>query len=515
MPYDATSRPGARSSGSASIKDTANADYKRAREERDEMTPRITELDVAMKQALLSHPLRAEVEPMVGQQAFALWEVDVLAFDPAIKDELVRESKLEGEYVELLASAEFEFLGETLNISTIAKHRQSADRQIRHDAAALLWAWFGDNGEQLDRIFDDLVGLRTTMARKLGFKDYVEMGYKRMNRIDYDRADVERFRGAVRDHVVPLAIELCAEQKERLGVDKLMSWDQPVMDPTGNPAPKGDHDWMVARAQEMFDDMGGGLGDFYRRMNGGGFLDLKSRKGKAGGGFCTSFPTEGMPFIFANFNGTKDDVEVFTHEMGHAFQCYQSREHTPMDILWPTMESCEIHSMSLEFLTWPHMDKFFGEEDGERFRRVHLTEGLLFLPYGVAVDHFQHEVYSNPEATPTERHAMWQEMERTYLPWGDWGDLSYPAMGGRWQLQRHIYRVPFYYIDYTLAQTCAMQFWARAESDRAGAMEAYVALCKRGGEAPFQDLARSAGLISPFDEGCLADVVDKARAALS
>jgi M3 family oligoendopeptidase len=221
-----------------------------------------------------------------------------------------------------------------------------------------------------------------------------------------------------------------------------------------------------------------------------------------------------MPFVYANFNGTKGDVEVFTHEIGHAFQNYSSRHQAPIDYIWPTMESCEIHSMSLEFLTWPQMDRFFGEEDAERFRKMHLADGLLFLPYGVAVDHFQHEVYSNPGASPAQRHEMWQEMERTYLPWRDWGDLAHPAMGGRWQLQRHIYGVPFYYIDYTLAQTCAMQFLTRAEVDRAGAMEAYVALCKRGGQAPFQQLARSAGLKSPFDEGCLAQVVSQARALL-
>ena len=169
--------------------------------------------------------------------------------------------------------------------------------------------------------------------------------------------------------------------------------------------------------------------------------------------------------------------------------------------------------MSLEFLTWPHMDKFFGE-DAERFRQNHLTDSLLFLPYGVAVDHFQHLVFENPSATPAERLAMWQEMERTYLPWRDWGDMERPQAGGMWQGQLHIYHIPFYYIDYTLAGVCAMQFWVKAEKDRAQAMVDYVALCERGGEAPFQDLVRSAGLTSPFDEGCLNEVVTQASETL-
>ncbi len=495
--------------------DTANEEHKRAREQRDELLPRWTELEVAMKRALLVHPLRAGIAAEVGEHAFALWEVDVLAFDPAIKEDLVAEAKLEAEYTELMASAEFEYLGEKLNLATLRKFVQHADREVRHGALQQWWNWFAEHGGEFDRIYDELVRLRTAMAEKLGFNDFVELGYKRMKRIDYDRPDVERFRAAVREHVVPLATELCRRQAEALGVEKLMAWDERVQDPRGNPRPNGDHDWMVARAQEMFDAMDAELGAFFGLMNGGRFLDLKSRQGKSSGGFCTSFPTAGMPFVFANFNGTKDDVEVFTHEIGHAFQCYQSRDHVPLDFLWPTMESCEIHSMSLEFLTWPHMDKFFGD-DAERFRRMHLIDGLVFLPYGVAVDHFQHEVYSRPEASPAARHAIWLVMERTYLPWRDWGDLAYPAKGGRWQAQPHIFGGPFYYIDYTLAQTCAMQFWLRAErEDRGAAMKAYVDLCRRGGQAPFQELARSAGLKSPFDDGCLAEVVGHAREVLA
>ena len=348
------------------------------------------------------------------------------------------------------------------------------------------------------------------MARKLGFSNFVELGYKRMKRVDYNQQDVERFRAEVRRHVVPLGIELRKRQAADLGLDTLYFWDEGVQDIQGNPKPLGDHDWMVERATEMFDAMGPELGDFFRLMNAAHLMDLKNREGKAGGGFCTAFPSFEVPYIFANFNGTKGDVEVFTHEIGHAFQNYMSREQTLLDYLWPTFESCEIHSMGLEFLTWPHMEKFFGD-GASRFRRTHLIQGLLFLPYGVAVDHFQHLVYSQPNATAADRHAMWQEVERLYLPWRNYGDLPHVADGGFWQFQRHIYLHPFYYIDYTLAQTCALQLWGKAEKDRAGTLADYVALCKRGGEAPFQSLARSANLISPFDENCLGDVIARAK----
>jgi M3 family oligoendopeptidase len=204
---------------------------------------------------------------------------------------------------------------------------------------------------------------------------------------------------------------------------------------------------------------------------------------------------------------------VFTHEVGHALQCYLSNDKRVVDYLWPTYEACEIHSMGLEFLTWPHMEMFFGD-DAERFRQVHLTESLLFLPYGVAIDHFQHLVYESPTASPADRHEMWQEVEQRYLPWRDYGGAVYPSKGGAWQDKRHVYLSPFYYIDYTLALCCAMQFWLHAEEDRSETIDRYLKLCRRGGEASFLDLVESAKLISPFADGCLTDVVQKAAKAL-
>jgi M3 family oligoendopeptidase len=490
--------------------DTRNADFEREREYCDELTPKLTDLDVRIKKRLLSSRFRPELEKLLGAQAFALWEADVLAFDPAIEPQLVQENKLQAEYESLTAKASVEFRGQRYNLSEIVKFRENPDRQTRYEAEKTRWQWFADNRAELDRIFDEQVRLRHAMACKLGYENYIGLGYKRMKRTDYTQSDVENFRAEVRQVVVPLAVELRQQQAKTLGVEKLMFWDDALHDPRGNPAPHGDHDWMVERAKEMFDAMGDGLGEFFRLMVNARLTDLKNREGKSPGGFCTSFPSVGLPFIFANFNGTKGDVEVFTHEMGHAFQAYCSREMPLADYLWPTYESCEIHSMGLEFLTWPHMEKFFGS-DAERFRQLHLKQALLFIPYGVAVDHFQHLIYDEPEATAVERHAMWQEMEQTYLPWRDYGDLPHVNQGGFWQSQRHIYLNPFYYIDYTLAQTCALQFWARSQKDPAGTLLDYVALCRRGGEAPFQQLAKSAGLVSPFLPGCLREVVRQAR----
>ena len=493
--------------------DTTNSQYQRDREYCDQLRPKLTELAVDLKRKLLESSHRDSLVTTMGQQCFSLWESDVLTYQPSIEQGLVRESELEAQYNQLTAGAEISFRGKTYNLSTIARFREDPDRSIRHQANQVTWRWFAENRSQLDDIYTELVNLRTAMAHQLGFNNFVELGYKRMNRIDYNAEDVTRYRDAVRDHVVPLCVELRKAQAKKLGVDPLTYWDEPVHDLAGNPRPAGDHDWLLGKAQEMFDAMNHGLADFFKMMVQGKFMDLKVRQGKAGGGFCTSFPTPGVPFIFANFNGTKGDVEVFTHEVGHAFQCYMSRDQNLIDYLWPTYESCEIHSMSLEFLTWPYMEKFF-EQDADRFRRIHLAQSLLFLPYGVAVDHFQHLVYQQASASPDDRHQMWQEVEQIYLPWRRYEDIEHLATGGQWQMQRHIYLDPFYYIDYTLAQTCALQFWQRSQENYAEAMQSYVKLCRRGGEAPFQELCASADLVSPFKEGCLTKVVAAAQRTL-
>ena len=492
--------------------DTTDDAARLAREYADALAPVITGHDVAMKRRLLATP---GVEALAGAHATRLWTMDITTFDPAIADALEEESRLGARYTALLAGAALEIDGQTVNLAGLGPFLEHPDRETRHRAQQARWAFFAAHGEELDTIYDQLVRLRHGMATTLGFQSYTPLGYRRMRRVDYDDADVARYRDQVAEHVVPLVARLLEARRVEHGWDRLRYWDEALIDPAGNPVPAGDHDFLVAQAQTMFDRIDGRLGAFYRLMNEGGFLDLKNRPGKAGGGFCTGFPTAGVPFIFANFNGTNHDIGVFTHEMGHAFQNWESRHQPGLDYLWPTMEAAEINSMGLEFLTHPQMHLLVGEAEADRFRRMHLISSLAFLPYGVCVDHFQHEVYARTDASPAERHAMWQTLERRYMPWTDYGDLAYPAKGGLWQAKGHIYRSPFYYIDYTLALCCALQFWVKSRQDYAASLDAYVALCARGGAAPFQDLVRGAGLVSPFAPGALAAVVREAETALA
>jgi M3 family oligoendopeptidase len=337
-----------------------------------------------------------------------------------------------------------------------------------------------------------------------------------MQRTDYGAQDVQRFRGEVLAEVVPLAEELRARQATELGLaeGELMYWDEAVHSAAGNAQLIGEGtDWLIETAGEMFRRMGPRFDDWWRMMVGRGLIDLPARSGKAPGAFVTDLSLYGVPFLFSNAAGVKADVKTLAHESGHAFQVYQARHHELIDSWWPTAEAAEIHSMSLEYLTWPHMALFFGD-DAEAYRKQHLTESLLFLPYGVAIDHFQHTIYETPSLSAVERKKVWSDLERTYLPWRRYGDLPLAGEGGLWQRQIHVYNYPFYYIDYTLAQTCALQLWLSSIEDHDRALETYIALCERGGSLPFTKLVQSAGLVSPFEPGCLAEVVSQARAVL-
>lgn len=493
--------------------DTANPQYKAAADLLNELRPKMTGLEVTLKRKFLASPLRAQLEREFGEYLFTRWETEVTAYDPVVEPFAVKEATIQDEYVELLSQASFEFHGEHLNLPQLGKFSEHPDRALRREAALAKWDFFSRNNEQLDRIYDALVHVRTETAHELDYHNFIELGYRRLTRTDYGAAEVARYREEIVREIVPLAQRIAERQARDLGVEQLMIWDEHLYDSAGSPKPPQEYDRMLRVAREAFNGLGPEIGGFAELMIDRELLDLRSRDRKAGGGFCTSFPTYGLPYIFANFNGTTHDVNVLVHEMGHAFQNYSSREIPISDYLWPTYEACEVHSMSMEFFTWPQLERFFGS-DAQRYRLQHLKSSIMFLPYGAAVDHFQHFVYEHPDASPGDRHAFWKQLEATYLPWRRYGGIDHLERGGYWQLQRHIYLMPFYYIDYTLAMCCALQFWSKSLDDYASALADYRVLCAQGGRLPFQALVRSAGLRSPFEAGVLHGVAQRAAGVM-
>ncbi|MBN8584808.1 MAG: M3 family oligoendopeptidase [Ignavibacteria bacterium] len=452
--------------------------------------------------AIVNSKFRPELEKKWGKQLFDVAEVTLRTFSPEILEDLKKENELRTDYSKLLASAKIFFDGEERNLQGLIPYMESTDREMRKAANEAKWKFFSDNEEEFDRLYDELVKIRAKMATKLGYKNFVQMGYDRMGRTDYNAEMVKNFRDQVLETIVPIAVKLKQKQQKRLGLDSFKYYDQPLDYKSGNAKPHGSPDWIVSCAKNMYSELSPETNEFFNFMLDNEMMDLVNKKGKDTGGYCTFIEKYKSPFIFSNFNGTMGDIEVLTHEAGHAFQAYSSRNFEIPEYFFPTSEACEIHSMSMEFLTWPWMNCFFKDQT-DMFKYSHLKGSVIFIPYGVSVDEFQHWVYDNPEATPAERKQAWLDIEKKYLPYIDYDDNEFLEKGGRWQQQRHIYLSPFYYIDYCLAQICAFQFWKKSNENREQALEDYLRLCKAGGSQSFLGLVKTAGLISPFEDGCL------------
>lgn len=463
----------------------------------EKVTPDYAEEVRRFLRIVVRHPARAQAEKLIGARYFTLGEVALKTFDPYVKPLLLKIAALEREYMQLTGSMLVEFQGKKYTVSQMGRFLQDSDRMVRRSALEAVWSQYDAVNRELDTLFDQLVHLRHQLATLLGFPDFISFRYLELERLDYTPQDVARFRTVVADVVVPLAERLKHIQQQQIGVDQLYVYDEPLLFPDGNPQPKGDPEWIIQQAMQMYDDMSSETGALIHQLIDGGYLDVLSRPGKAPGGFCAYIPDVEMPFIFANFNGTIDDVRVLTHEFGHAFQQYQSRVQPFLEYMSPTLELAEIHSMGMEFFAYPWMDRFF-HEDVEKFRIQHLFHALTFLCYAAAVDEFQHEIYSNPNLTPQQRLQVWQKLEHKYLPWRNNDEIDPLVQGRYWQRQLHIYRAPLYYIDYALAQMCAFQFLLDLQKDFSHAFQRYVQLCRIGGSTSFLDALRHVSLESPF-----------------
>ncbi|MBU5436603.1 M3 family oligoendopeptidase [Tissierella sp. MSJ-40] len=487
--------------------DTEDEFYSKEQDFLDENMPMYQNIVSKYYKALVNSKFREELEKVWGKQVFTLAELQLKTFSEEIIEDLIKENKLVTEYDKLIASAKLEFEGEIRNLSQMQPFMQSKDRNVRKEAYETYIRFFKENESEIDRIYDELVKVRDGMAKKLGYTNYVDLGYARMNRSDYDSKMVASYRKQVYENLVPVVAELKDRQRKRLGLSELKYYDEPLEYLTGNATPKGDPQWIIDNGKKMYKELSKETDEFFTFMVERELLDLVSKKGKMSGGYCTYIPDYKSPFIFSNFNGTSGDVDVLTHEAGHAFQSYLSRDFEMPEYDFPTLEACEIHSMSMEFITWPWMELFF-EDEVDKYKFSHLSGAINFIPYGVTVDEFQHFIYENPEATPEERKTKWREIEKKYLPFRDYEDNDLLNRGGYWFRQGHIFSSPFYYIDYTLAQICAFQFWIKDRENHELSWKDYIRLCKAGGSKPFLELVELANLQNPFVDGTIKSVVE-------
>ena len=474
----------------------------------DEKRPVYSNMIVSYQKKLYNSPYRAYLEEKIGPVAFKNIELAMKSVDEKIVPLMQEENQLNSRYNKLLATAKINWNGEELNLSLMNPYLHNSDRNVRIEAYKKYTEFFANNKEELDDIYDKLVKNRTAQANALGYDNYLPLGYARMNRNCYDRNDVASFRAQVKKDFVPLAEQLHDRRRQRLGLAKLHFEDEGVYFTNGNPAPIGTPEQILEAGRKMYNELSPETAKFMNFMCDNDLFDVLGRKTKKTGGYMTYLPDYKSPFIFANFNGTSGDVDVITHECGHAFQGFVAAEDPILEHADITMETAETHSMSMEFFTERWMNMFFGDR-AKDYVDMHLEDSAEFIPYGTMVDEFQDIVYANPGLSPKQRNEAWRDLERQYKPHLDYSGNEYFEQGGFWQKQHHIYDLPLYYIDYAIAQTNALQYKVWMDKDFKAAWDSYLKLCRLSASDFFTGLVPQVGLNSPFEDGCLKNVAGK------
>ena len=486
--------------------DTQDEFYTQEQDWMDQAMPQFEELRQQVNLALLRSPFRPELEDILGKLLFTNLEISVRSFKPELVPLMAEENKLVSDYQKLYASAMVEFDGQTMPLPMLGPYKQSTDRTVRKAAYETEGRFFDEHQEELDTLYDRLVKNRTEQGRLMGYDNFIPLGYDRLNRNCYGPAKVAAFRQQVVQDLVPVICRVKKNQRQRLGLDQLTLYDDGMNFADGNASPMGTADDILRSGLEMYHGLSPETAEFIDFLYENELLDVLSKPGKGPGGYCSSLPDYQAPFIFSNFNGTSADVDVLTHEAGHAFADYRASRKGYIHALQnPTIEACECHSMSMEFLTQDYHHLFFGK-DTRKYEISHCEDSLCFIPYGCMVDEFQHQVYGNPDMTPVQRNALWMELEKKYRPWLDFEKLPFYSRGAGWQRQLHIYLMPFYYIDYCMAQTVALQFWISSMSDRESTWKKYLAFTDLGGSRSFEELVRIAGLEVPYEEGGIGKI---------
>ena len=491
--------------------DTSDEFYDKENEFLNEKTPELMPSLLAFSNAVYDSRFKPDFVAEFGEQMFAEIELRRKSFSEKNIPLLQKEARLCNEYEKIIASADILFDGKHLNLYGIMSYFENPDRNIRHDAYKAYSKFYESNEENFERIWDELIKVRTEMGKNLGFENYIPLGYMNQGRTDYDENDVAAFREQVREELVPFCAKLYEAQAKRIGVDKVKAYDEAYLFNDGNAVPVGDDDFLIEQAREMYHDMGKETGEFVDFMLGHDLLDVKNKPKKASTGYMTGLNSIKAPFVFSCFNHTTGDVQVLTHEFGHAFAGYMAMRNQPVSTYYSeSTDIAEIHSMSMEQFAYPYAEKFFGDK-ADKFRFSHLQEALTFVPFGVAVDEYQHIVYANPELTPKQRTAEWKKLEEKYMPWREYDDIDFFAKGGWWYHKIHIFLYPFYYINYTLTTMGAMEFKKKMHEDKESAWKDYLNLCKVGGSLGYKETLKYANLSLPFEKGSVKRAVSYAE----
>ena len=491
--------------------DTTDEFYEAENEYNETTYPTVEKYSVEYGKSLIDSPFAKDINEEYGPELLTATQREIDSFNPAMVPFMQRESILCNRYQKIMATAQIPFRDEKYNLYGIQKFFENPDRDIRKEAYKAYSDFYAGNESELEEIFDELVKLRTEMGKALGYDNYIPLGYKLQGRSDYGCKEVAAFRKQVLEEIVPLCEKIYRAQAERIGVDEIKAFDEDFVFPDGNAVPAGDDDFMIEEARKMYHDLSPETGEFIDFMIEHELMDLKNKPNKASTGYMTELLDYNAPFVFSCFNQTIDDMGVLAHELGHAFAGYQAMRHQPVSAYTMcSTDIAEIHSMSMEQFTYSYAEQFFGK-DADKYRFAHLQEAMTFVPFGVAVDEFQHIIYENPQLSPKERTFEWHKLEEKYMPWRKYENDEFFERGGYWYHKLHIFLYPFYYINYTLTTMGAMEFKKRFEEDRDNTWKDYVKLCNAGGSLNYLGLLKLAGLSVPFEEGSVKKAISYAK----
>jgi len=490
--------------------DTRNAYWKAEQDFFDANGPAVTNASVEISRAFLANPHVDALTEKFGTTCVAGMKNAVLSMDDRTVELQQQFNALVSRYQQIYGGALVELDGKQLTIPQLGPYKEDLDPAVRRAAYEAEAGYFDAHRAELDELYGQIVQNLNAQARVMGYHDYSELSYVRMNRIGYGPEEIRKFRDQVANDVVPQLQKVMALRAKRTGIAHPAFTDLPILFRDGNPKPIPGYKARMDAARTMYHELSPETAEFIDFMQDNELFDVESRPGKMSGGYMTSLPSYKAPFIFANWNDTSGDVDVLTHECGHAFEGYVAERDPaiPADLECPGMESAEIHSMAMEFLTAPWHHLLFGK-DTDKYALLHAEDSFVFLAYGCEVDEFQHIMYQNPDLTPDERNAEWLKLEKKYRPWIDFDNLPFYGRGAGWQRQLHIYECPFYYIDYCLSTMAALQFFLLSLTDHKDAWARYLRLVRRAGTASYTELLETAGLKVPFEEGSIKGIAQQ------
>ena len=490
--------------------DTRDAYWKAEQDFFDANGPAVTNASVEISRAFLANPHVDALTEKFGTTCVAGMKNAVLSMDDRTVELQQQFNALVSRYQQIYGGALVELDGKQLTIPQLGPYKDDLNPAVRRAAYEAEAGYFDAHRAELDELYGQIVQNLNAQARVMGYHDYSELSYVRMNRIGYGPEEIRKFRDQVANDVVPQLQKVMALRAKRTGIAHPAFTDLPILFRDGNPKPIPGYKARMDAARTMYHELSPETAEFIDFMQDNELFDVESRPGKMSGGYMTSLPSYKAPFIFANWNDTSGDVDVLTHECGHAFEGYVAERDPaiPADLECPGMESAEIHSMAMEFLTAPWHHLLFGK-DTDKYALLHAEDSFVFLAYGCEVDEFQHIMYQNPDLTPDERNAEWLKLEKKYRPWIDFADLPFYGRGAGWQRQLHIYECPFYYIDYCLSTMAALQFFLLSLTDHKDAWERYLRLVRRAGTASYTELLETAGLKVPFEEGSIKGIAQQ------